>query len=129
MLFACDIAKHSAEAILGDFWREFPGDADDRVYADAAVRGVVASRERLDTELAKASTNWRLERMSAVARNVLRLGTWELLERQEIPRAVIIDESVELAKRFGTKENGSFVNGVLDRIADNCGRKDTDRNP
>jgi hypothetical protein len=55
---------------------------------------------------------------------VLRLGTWELLEHPEIPRAVIIDESVEVAKRYAGTESSAFVNGVLDRIADTCGRKD-----
>jgi hypothetical protein len=60
--------------------------------------------------------------MSPIARNVLRLGTWELLNQPDIPRAVIIDESVELAKRYGGTESGSFVNGVLDRIADVSGR-------
>jgi hypothetical protein len=60
--------------------------------------------------------------MNPIARNVLRLGTWELLTHPEIPRAVIIDESVEVAKRYGGAESGKFVNGVLDRIADGCGR-------
>lgn len=127
MLFAADVASHQSAVILNDYWREFPGDAEDRKYADAAVQGVLSDRERIDKQLVRASANWRLERMNAVARNVLRLGTWELLERPEVPRAVIIDESVDLAKRFGTQESGAFVNGVLDRIADNCGRKDTDR--
>lgn len=127
MLFAADVASHKSQVILQDFWREFPGDAEDRKYADAAVLGVLNERKKIDEQLVKASANWRLERMNAVARNVLRLGTWELLESADVPRAVIIDESVELAKRFGTKECGAFVNGVLDRIADNCGRQDTDR--
>lgn len=127
MLFAADVAKEESSVILRDFWREFPGDAEDRAYADSAVRGVLDSRAQLDELIVAASANWRLERMNAVARNVLRLGTWELTERQEVPRAVIIDESVDLAKRFGTQETGAFVNGVLDQIANNCGRKDTDR--
>ena len=85
---------------------------------------MLAQRPRLDAELVKASVNWRIERMNPIARNVLRLGTWELLEHPEIPRAVIIDESVEVAKRYAGTESSAFVNGVLDRIADTCGRKD-----
>lgn len=127
MLYAADLAEHEADALIRDFWREFPGDPEDRAYADGAVRGVLAERPRIDEQITHASTNWRLSRMSPVARNVLRLGTWELLSRPEIPRAVIIDESVEIAKRFGGTESGSFVNGVLDRIADVCGRKDEPR--
>jgi len=122
MLYAAELGQHSIETLLKDFWREFPGDAEGRSYADSAVRGVLADRAKLDERLISASANWRLERMTPVARNVLRLGTWELLTHPEIPRAVIIDESVEVAKRYGGTESGSFVNGVLDRIADACGR-------
>jgi transcription antitermination protein NusB len=122
MLYAAELGQHPIETLIKDFWREFPGDAEGRSYADNAVRGVLGDRARLDQQLISASANWRLERMSPVARNVLRLGTWELLTQAEIPRAVIIDESVEVAKRYGGTESGSFVNGVLDRIADACGR-------
>jgi len=124
MLYAAEFGSPQPDRLIGDFWREFPGDAEGRSYADAAVRGVLADRGRLDEHLVKASTNWRIERMNPIARNVLRLGTWELLEHHEIPRAVIIDESVEVAKRYAGTESASFVNGVLDRIADTCGRKD-----
>ena len=65
--------------------------------------------------------------MARVDRNVLRLGAWELLQSAEVPRAVILDEAVELAKRFGSEDSGSFVNGVLDRIATDLGRVDRDR--
>jgi transcription antitermination protein NusB len=123
MLYAAEVSGRDADGVIGDFWREFPGDAEGRSYADPAVRGVLAQRPRLDTELVKASLNWRLERMNPIARNVLRLGTWELLQHPEIPRAVIIDESVEVAKRYAGTESAAFVNGVLDRIADSCGRQ------
>jgi N utilization substance protein B len=62
--------------------------------------------------------------MTRVDRNLLRIGTWELLEKADVPRAVVIDEAVELAKRYGTEESGAFVNGVLDRVADDVGRTD-----
>jgi N utilization substance protein B len=62
--------------------------------------------------------------MSRVDRNLLRLGTFELMFKPDVPRAVILDEAVELAKAYGTDESSSFVNGVLDRIADDIGRKD-----
>jgi N utilization substance protein B len=72
--------------------------------------------------------------MTRVDRNVLRIGAWELMRRPDVPRAVILDEAVELAKRFGTEESGAFVNGVLARVADDTGRllenerpKDADR--
>jgi transcription antitermination protein NusB len=124
MLYAAEFGSPEPDRLISDFWREFPGDAEGRSYADPAVRGVLSDRARIDTELSSASTNWRIERMNPIARNVLRLGTWELMHRPEIPRAVIIDESVEVAKRYAGTESAAFVNGVLDRIADSCGRKD-----
>jgi N utilization substance protein B len=65
--------------------------------------------------------------MARVDRNVLRLGAWELMNRTDVPRAVILDEAVELAKSYGTDESSAFVNGVLNKIADGVGRRDTDR--
>ena len=65
--------------------------------------------------------------MTRLDRNLLRLATLELIDRLDVPRAVILDEAVELAKSFGTEESSAFVNGVLTRIADDLGRKDSDR--
>ncbi|HEX9622597.1 MAG TPA: transcription antitermination factor NusB [Polyangiaceae bacterium] len=126
MLFALDVAGGGPAEVIYDYWRELPGDAEGRGYADEIVSGVAAGVERVDACVRAASTNWRLERMNRVDRNILRLGAWELLERPEVPRAVILDEAVELAKRYGTEESGAFVNGVLDRIADDLGRADAD---
>ena len=124
MLFAIEASGTEPEAVIRDFWREVPGDAEGRGYADEVVRGVVVDLAAADERIRAASTNWRLERMTRVDRNVLRVGAWELLRRSEVPRPVIIDEAVELAKRYGTGDSGAFVNGVLDRIADDCGRVD-----
>lgn len=123
MLFALEAGPHvSIERVIATFWRETPGDPEGREYADQAARGVVAELEAVDEAIRKASTNWRLERMARVDRNVLRLGAWELRESRDVPRAVILDEAVELAKRYGSEESGAFVNGVLDRIAEDLAR-------
>ncbi len=122
MLYALEASAGSAEQVIGDFWRELPGDPEGRDYADAIVQGIAAGGEAVDARIRAASKNWRLERMTRVDRNILRMGAWELEHSSEVPRAVIIDEAVELAKRYGTDESGAFVNGVLDRIADDCGR-------
>jgi N utilization substance protein B len=131
MLFQMEQSGADAADVIDLFWRNFLAEADPegRPYADAAVRGVAETREELDAHITKASAHWRLERMSRVDRNVLRLGTWELAHRPDIPRAVILDEAVELAKSFGTDESSAFVNGVLNRIADTLGRKDADATP
>lgn len=127
MLFAHEASGGTPQQVISLFWRETPGDTEGRVYADAAVHGVLNDLTNVDEVIRKASTNWRLERMARVDRNVLRLGAWELMTRSDVPRAVTLDEAVELAKRFGSEESGSFVNGVLDRIAEDLGRVDTDR--
>jgi N utilization substance protein B len=129
MLFAIEATETDLEQVMGDFWRELPGDAEGRPYADEAVRGVRATLAELDARIVRASKNWRLERMTRVDRNLLRLGAWELVQKTDVPRAVVLDEAVELAKRFGTEESGAFVNGVLDRIADDCGRQDEPKAP
>jgi len=81
------------------------------------VRGVDEHRVRLDEAIAARATGWSLERMPVLDLNVLRLGAFELAERADVPVAVVIDEAVELAKRFSTDNSGRFVNGVLSALA------------
>ncbi len=116
----------SIERVMMHYWRLTPGDPEGREYADGLAQGVANELARLDDMVRKASVNWRLERMARVDRNILRIGAWELLHSRDVPRAVIIDEGVELAKLFGTEDSSSFVNGVLDRIAEDLGRFDND---
>ena len=80
------------------------------------VRGVVDHRDRLDAAIAERATGWSLARMPVLDLNVLRLGAFELAERPDVPVAVVIDEAVELAKRFSTDNSGRFVNGVLSAL-------------
>jgi N utilization substance protein B len=80
------------------------------------VRGVVGHREELDQAIAGKATGWSLQRMPVLDLNVLRLGAFELAERPDVPVAVVIDEAVELAKRFSTDNSGRFVNGVLSAL-------------
>ena len=87
-------------------------------YAEQLVRGVEEHREAVDALLRKFSEHWALERMPAVDRAVLRLGAYELGWEREIPSAVVINEAVDLAKQYSTKDSGRFVNGLLSRIAE-----------
>jgi N utilization substance protein B len=126
MLFGLEATQADLDTAVALFWREFGGDSETRPYADESVRGVMAERAELDEIIRVASEHWRIERMTRVDRNVLRLGTWELKHRLDVPRAVILDEAVELAKRYGSEESGAFVNGVLNQIAENLRRADTE---
>lgn len=77
------------------------------------VQGVESNQARLDEAIAAHAKGWTLQRMPAIDRNVLRVGAFELLGRPDVPVAVVLDEAVELAKRFSTDDSGRFVNGVL----------------
>lgn len=128
MLFQLEASGVTPDHAIELFWRSFEeADPEGKAYADQIVRGVSENQGRIDDKITTASKNWRLERMSRVDRNLLRLGTWELMFHSDVPRAVILDEAVELAKSFGTDESSGFVNGVLDRIAEDLGRTDPDR--
>jgi N utilization substance protein B len=127
MLFQLEASSVSAERAINLFWRMFDdANPEGRSYAEQIVCGVESSLREIDKKIEEASQNWRLMRMSRVDRNLLRLGTWELMFKSDVPRAVIIDEAVELAKSFGSEESSGFVNGVLDRIANDLGRADAD---
>ena len=122
MLFQMEASGEDSERTITLFWRNFEEEPEGREYADEALRGIGAALAEVDAQITKASTHWRIERMARVDRNVLRLGAWELAQVDDVPRAVILDEAVELAKRFGSEDSGSFVNGVLDKVAELVGR-------
>jgi N utilization substance protein B len=117
-LYQIDVASTDLEEALARFWRSFePVEREVRQTAEALVRGVAAHRRQIDEAIEAVSVNWRLDRMAKVDRNVLRLAVHELLHRPEVPVKVVIDEAIELGKKFGSESSGAFVNGVLDRIA------------
>lgn len=118
LLFSMEASGQTADEALPEFWRTFDADPEGREYAETIVRGVEKDKPELDAMIVAAATNWRIERMTRIDRNLLRLGTWELAKRSDVPRAVVLDEAVELAKSFGSDASASFVNGVLDAIAD-----------
>src|SRR5688572_29459573 len=93
------------------------GDAETRSFALQLVEGVRQHLAELDALIESHSHNWRVDRMSRIDRNVLRLATFELKHLAEVPKKVTLNEAVELGKRFGTTESSAFINGLLDRIA------------
>jgi transcription antitermination protein NusB len=101
---------------------ELEVDAPAQTFARDLVAAASERSAQIDELITSASKNWRIDRMSRVDRNILRLGAAELLAFHDVPVKVVINEAVELAKRFGTAESSAFVNGVLDRIATAAGR-------
>jgi transcription antitermination protein NusB len=112
------------EAAVGAWADAFELEIDDdaRAFARGLVAAATERGKELDERIAASSKNWRIDRMSRVDRNILRLGVCELIAFPDVPVKVVINEAVELAKRFGTAESSAFVNGVLDRIAIAVGR-------
>ena len=109
MFFQMEASGASAEDTIRLFWKNFEAEPEGKAYADQLVLEAAPRMAEVDETITKASEHWRLERMTRLDRNLLRLGT------------------VELAKSFGTDESSAFVNGVLNRIADDLGRRDQDR--
>ena len=117
MLFQIDLAGDTPAQVFEHFWEGQPeADAPTRDFAERLVSGVVKERPRLDRTIADHARNWRLERMAVVDRNVLRLAAWELLFDPDTPPPVVIDEAVEVARRFGSEQSSSFINGILDAV-------------
>jgi len=87
-----------------------------RIFAEQLVQGVIAHREMIDAKIRACTANYELHRLAAVDRNILRVAIYELFHSLDIAPIVIINEAIEIAKKFGTEKSGGFVNGVLDRI-------------
>jgi N utilization substance protein B len=116
MLYQAEIGGMPMAEVAAHFFEG--GDAPEEVvgFAVRLAVGVAAARDEIDTLLRDAIDNWRLERLGTVDRNVLRLAVFEFLREPATPRVVVIDEAIEVAKRFGGEESGKFVNGILDAL-------------
>jgi len=118
LLYQLDLTNDSGhESASKVFWSLEPADPDVVDFAGSVVSGVCNQMEQIDSLITDASHNWKVQRMSYVDRNILRLAVFEFLEKSDVPPMVSINEAIELGKRFGTGESGAFINGILDRIA------------
>jgi N utilization substance protein B len=116
-LYQIDVSTLDLDEALARFWRSFePAEREVQELAEQLVRGVHRERRAIDERIETASTNWRVDRMARVDRNALRLAVFELVYT-DVPAKVIINEAIELGKKFGSESSGAFVNGVLDKIA------------
>jgi N utilization substance protein B len=133
VLFQADVGKLEIRDALDALWGGLleetesdlgsrPPESEEIEFATALSQGVAQHQTEIDERIETSSTNWRIGRMAAVDRNILRLGTFELVHQPHTPPHVVINEAVELAKRFGTQDSKAFVNGILDRIGRDLGR-------
>jgi N utilization substance protein B len=118
MLFAADVVKDPAPFSPHDYWKEL-GDTefDDKTrdFSNGLVLGTLRNREAIDDKIRTRAEHWRIERMAIVDRNVLRLAVYEFLY-EDTPHTVVINEALEIARRFSTFEATQFINGILDAI-------------
>jgi N utilization substance protein B len=116
-LYQIEITGDPSPRALDQFLGHFEGSAAAKEFARELVWGVVSKRQEIDQLIDRSTENWKLARLAKVDLVLLRLATYELIYRPEIPASVSLDEAVEIAKRFGTSDSPAFVNGVLDQIA------------
>jgi transcription antitermination protein NusB len=118
MLFQSDMGKQNQDEVRRSFWRERTGvEQETRGFADDLFRVASDRAAEIDPMIERHAEHWRMERMAAVDRNILRLGVAELLGYPETPRPVVINEALEIARRFSAPESVQFINGVLDSVA------------
>ena len=122
-LYQLNITKQDVTALLAQFEEHFlpGGEADE--FLRRLVLGVLEHREELDRLIEQYSENWRLDRIDVIDRNILRMALFELLYCEDIPPKVTINEAIDLGKRYGSEDSGSFINGILDRIQNEVVRK------
>lgn len=118
MMFSADVINADSETLTSDYWRELgDADADEKAqkFANNLVTGALANKEVIDDRIRTRAEHWRIERMAIVDRNVLRLAVYEFLF-EDTPHTVVINEALEIARRFSTFEATQFINGILDAI-------------
>ena len=121
ILYQVDIRKDNIDEFIADFWENQIASDDTlddsvREFSTTLVDGTLKNLAKIDEYIASYAENWQLSRMAVIDRNIMRMGTFELLYLEDMPPKVAINEAVELAKKYGDTESGKFVNGILDKI-------------
>jgi transcription antitermination protein NusB len=118
MLFQYDIARPRADELTRTYWDSFGEDMSDvpRDFSNNLALGAISHLDEIDGLIKKRAENWRIQRMAVVDRNILRLAIYEFLYESDTPKTVVINEALEIARRFSTFEATQFINGILDAI-------------
>jgi N utilization substance protein B len=118
MLFQADVGRQAPDEVRATFWKAGdPVEPEVRGFAEDLFRAAVAHREEIDALIVAHSQHWRLERMAAVDRNLLRMAVGEMLAFKGTPFPIVINEALEIGRRYSAPESITFLNGVLDSIA------------
>ncbi len=106
-----------SDEVLKNFWKNIKEDDDVKEFANAIVIGTRENIDSIDKIIKKTAEHWAINRIAVVDRNILRAATYELLYRSDIPPSVVMNEAIEISKKFSTEDSASFINGILDKIA------------
>jgi transcription antitermination protein NusB len=117
-LFYMDMQKDASEEMLEHFCGCFCASKKSRPFLIKLVNGVIGNKGQIDALVERFSQNWKINRMSCVDRNVMRIAVYEMLYCDDIPPKVSINEAVDIGKKFGTQDSGAFINGIMDSIKD-----------
>ena len=117
ILYQKEMNQGALDEQIKEFWERNPCQEDIQDFTEELVAYVSDNNEQIDKLLGKCSDNWSLSRMAVIDRNILRLAASEMMFNKDVPIKAVIDEAVEIAKKYGSADSASFVNGVLDRIA------------
>ena len=116
MLFQYDMAGNAPDIVISTFEDLQKSKPNTREFAERIFRGTVDHLTEIDDMIQAQAENWRLSRMAVVDRNIIRMSVYEFMHESDTPKLVIIDEAVEIAKKFGTQKSSQFINGILDGI-------------
>ena len=127
-LYQLEITGDHTDATVQAFVRHFSESEECQAFALKLVEGVLERADEVNALISAATENWRIERLSKVDANVLRLASFELVACPDVPVSVVINEAIEIARRYGSEESAVFVNGILDAIAERTGAKQREAN-
>jgi N utilization substance protein B len=116
MLYQFDLSSNAPQQIVDTFEELQKSKPNTREFATKIFQGTIDNLAKIDEMIAAQADNWRIARMAVVDRNIIRMSIYELLEESETPKLVIIDEAIEIGKKFGTQKSSQFINGILDGI-------------
>src|SRR5258706_7687720 len=118
MLFQYDISRPGVDELMSTYWEAFGDDMGNvpREFSDSLAQGAISHLDEIDALIKRRAENWRIQRMAVVDRNILRLAIYEFLYQDDTPKTVVINEALEIARRFSTFEATQFINGILDAI-------------
>lgn len=119
ILYRLEFNDREPEEILQHYWKSRRSDRETREYTAWLTKGVISHKEEIDCLIQSASEHWRLPRMAVIDRNVLRIAVYELLFEKNIAPAIVINEAIEIARRYSGDESAVFVNGILDAVRRN----------